>query len=566
LSRFRVLFAWTLVHLVAANALALGEASSTAPSTAELDEARRHFELGIAHFDREEWQAALVEFLQSRKLAVTKANTKNAAICLRKVGRFDEALAMFQSLVRDFPDLPPADRELADREIAELQASVGAVEVRDAPPGAHVTIDGVERGATPLEAPVRLSAGAHLVRITSDGFLPYETRVDVVGRGIAIVSAKLVAVTQAGRVRVSERSRKPCELFVDGAVVGKTPWEGALAPGPHSVWLVCDGSHGTSPAVVTARLERVTTLELTALPLRATLEVEAEPPSAEIFVDGARVGRGTFKGRLPEGEHPVIVSLGGYETFERTLTLESESREVVRASLEPLARGKAGVALELGVGMPITLLWGGSIASTCTANCSSPFRPGVEGILHASYRLPSGVGFGAQVGYARLRAAFENRKDTFWPVGRARSTVAVDDELRISGLLVGAEAEYSTGARFRLKARLAVGALLGAVTDHRTGTFTDSMGDHPMDATATPSARYLYVGPELRAGHAIGDRFEVNFGTKLLLLAALSAPTWDVKHTVRVGNEVGTFPKPDFTLTGGVVMALVPEVALAYAF
>src|SRR6185436_8171013 len=102
----------------------------------------------------------------------------------------------------------------------------------------------------------------------------------------------------------------------------------------------------------------------------------------------------------PEGDHRVVVSLGGYETLERKLTLRNESREVVRASLEPLARGKAGVALELGVGMPVTLSWGGDLASTCTGDCSSPFRPGIEGIFHASYRLPSGVGFGAQAGYA----------------------------------------------------------------------------------------------------------------------------------------------------------------------
>jgi MYXO-CTERM domain-containing protein len=83
--------------------------------------------------DREEWQAALVEFLKSRELFPSKGNTKNAALCLRKVGRFDESLDLFETLIRDFEDLSPTDRALADREIGELRASVGTVEIRQAP-------------------------------------------------------------------------------------------------------------------------------------------------------------------------------------------------------------------------------------------------------------------------------------------------------------------------------------------------------------------------------------------------------------------------------------------------
>src|SRR3569623_2298163 len=50
-------------------------------------DAKSHFDAGISHFDRQEWAAALVEFLKSRELYPTRGNTKDAAICLRKVGR-----------------------------------------------------------------------------------------------------------------------------------------------------------------------------------------------------------------------------------------------------------------------------------------------------------------------------------------------------------------------------------------------------------------------------------------------------------------------------------------------
>ena len=186
----RFLEACVLGSLVACPAIAIAE-GEPADSAAEgpLAEARRHFELGVIHFDRREWQAALVEFLRSRELVATRANTKNAAICLRKMGRFDESLDLYEALVRDFPDLADTDRELARREIAELSASVGTLEIRGAPPGARVSVDGAERGATPLAVPLRLSAGTHTVRVEKPGWLPWETRVDLVGREAKVVRA-----------------------------------------------------------------------------------------------------------------------------------------------------------------------------------------------------------------------------------------------------------------------------------------------------------------------------------------------------------------------------------------
>lgn len=121
----------------------LAGAQPTAPLDASHREnALAHFKAGLDHFDRQEWSAALAEFLRSRELYPTRAATKNAAVCLRKEGRFDEALDLYEALLRDFPDLPQPDRDFATSEIRELQASIGAVGLRGAEPGASVVIDG----------------------------------------------------------------------------------------------------------------------------------------------------------------------------------------------------------------------------------------------------------------------------------------------------------------------------------------------------------------------------------------------------------------------------------------
>src|SRR5450432_1080494 len=129
----------------------------TTPPTPEdrREQARVLFESGLAHFDRGESSAALADFLRSRDLFPTRSATKNAAVCLRKEGRFDEALDMLEDLLRSFANLPAKDRAFAESEIETLRGSVGALDLAGAEPGAAIVVDGRARGTYPPTAPLR---------------------------------------------------------------------------------------------------------------------------------------------------------------------------------------------------------------------------------------------------------------------------------------------------------------------------------------------------------------------------------------------------------------------------
>jgi hypothetical protein len=197
-------------------------------------EARAHFELGVSHFDHGEWESALEEFTRSRELIPTRRNTKNVAVCLRKVGRLDEALEMFERLLQDFPDLPPGERALVAREIDDLERSVGAIEIVDAPAEAAVSIDGTERGKTPLPRPLRLSAGVHALGLTKPGWLPFEVSVEVMAGRAAQVRAPMTPLLRetAAAVDTSDRpeqaSALPLALEVRGGPSIGAVWGGAL--------------------------------------------------------------------------------------------------------------------------------------------------------------------------------------------------------------------------------------------------------------------------------------------------------------------------------------------------
>ena len=537
-----------------------------AATDAQQEEARSHFALGLSHFDREEWAAALVEFLKSRELFPSKGNTKNAAICLRKVGRFDESLDMFEKLLHDFSDLSPTDRTLAQTEIADLQSSVGTIELRGAPAGATISIDGIDRGKAPLKGAMRLSAGTHNIRVTEEGALPFEARVDLTGKQSAIVNVRMAALTQAGTLHVVEHAGGTFEVVVDGAVVGKTPWEGALAPGDHVIFLRGDSDIGTPPIHAVVRVNEVVNLDLPTEHLGPEINIKPQPAAADVSIDGVDVGRGPWKGRLRKGPHQAVIKLDGYTPYTLTFNI-GETVSDLDVHLEPVVVGaRPHVSLELDASAALGALWGGGLVSKCTGSCSESVPIGFDGLFHGTYNFSSGLGLGIHAGYLLLSRSLDGRPDTVTSLGRPPSAGAVKDSVRLGGFAVGADAQFRLGSDWPLTLRLGVGALIASIKDSRSGTFTDSQSTaYDVDIAQSGGATYLYVAPEIRFGRRFGEHFELNVGTQLLVLAGLKTPSWDATQTVSSGSDgIGTFPSE--SLSGGVMLAVTPGIGARYEF
>jgi hypothetical protein len=563
----------------------LPPAPSTPPATTALDqfrkdEARKHFDLGLAHLDRGEWSAALAEFLRSRELFPTRAATKNEAFCLRKEARFDEALDTYETLLKDFPDLPAGDRTFVDKEIGELRASIGSLTVRGGEAGAAVIIDGRERGSLPLAAPLRVSAGSHAVRVYKEGFLPYEGRFEVAGGQRAVIDAKLGALTQGGRLRVTEQGGRALDVVVDSVVLGKAPWEGTLAVGEHTVVLRGDGNLGTQPASAPVHLNQLTPLTLVAEELEATARIEPTPANAFVAVDGVSLGRGVWDGKLRAGGHKVEVGAEGFLTVTRDLRLAKGQREVIAAPLErdpssPLwgAQHPSRFVIEGGLAGALAVPYGGDVAGACTGSCSTSLPVGVRAVLRGAYQLGFGLGFGIDVGYLYVATSTTGRATSIQPRGLPSANGTTDDALRLSGLTLGASALFRRGETWPFTLRLGAGVLLGTAADHRTGAFTTTSGEaYGVDVREAPSAQYFYVAPEVRIGKKLGDHFELNVGAEVMIMTALSQPKWTDQHPVPLspspltnqGDGVGTFGSQ--SIVGSLVVAVLPGIAARYEF
>ena len=567
-------------------------ASSSSAGRASIDarreEALTHFELGVAHLDRSEWSAALAEFLQAREIYPTRSATKNAAICLRKENRFDEALDMFEALEGEYPDLSPADRSLAETEITSLKRSVGSLQIQASEPDAAVVVDGRSRGVSPLSTPLRVSAGSHVVRVYKEGFVPFEQHVDLAGEQSVTLGATLVALTRAGRMRVSEQAGKVLDVVVDNVVVGKTPWEGSVTPGPHAVFLRGEGNVGTQPASAPVALDQVTPITLMADALEASARIDPTPGGALVAVDGVAVGRGVWDGRLHAGSHRIEVTAEGFLAARRDVQLVKGDRQDLAIVLErdPTsalwgARSKPHFLVELQGAFVVAPLLGGDLEASCTGSCSAPLPLGASGMLGVAYQLPQGLGFGIQGGYLAFKQNVSDHPGAITGTGLipgANDLGTLKDTLSFAGLLVGGTFFYHFGDAWPVTLRLGVGAYLPSVNDSRTGDFATTVSKDPPPNTAYSVAYsqshfspYLYAAPEVRFGRRLGDHFELNVGVQLLVLAALARPQWLDGDTQVLagppghqGDGLGGFGTE--SLSGSVVLILAPGIGARYEF
>jgi PEGA domain len=552
-----------------------GEGDAAPPSDASKAEARVHFEKGLALLGEEAWAAALAEFLLSRSLYPGRAATTNAAIALRKLQRFDESLDMYERLLRDFTNLPPADRADAQKAIAELRGLVGTIEIAGAEPGAAIVIGGQNRGEYPPVTPIRVSAGTHLVRILKEGFEPFEARTDVAGGQTAHIDAKLRVLKATGRLRVKEINGASVDVIVDNVPVGsKTPWEGAVGVGDHTVMLRGEGKIGSAPAAAPVKAQEVTSLTLVAEELDASMRVDPTPVAATVKIDSVSVGRGTWVGRLKSGSHQVEVSAGGFITSSRTVKIDRGGRESVRIALDvdPAAeiwRKPPRFTFDAAVDAALVPSLGGDIASSCASGCQSSIAAGAMGMFHGGYELGSGIGFGLTLGYLVLVQDTTGRSGSVTPTGLTALSGKADDKLRLSAFVGGATVSYHLGEKVPALLRFGAGMMGGQLRDERTGTFTSrakaSFSTYPVADFS--GAAYLYLNPEARLGTRIGSHFELGAGLQALMMIGLAQPHWHDKSTANVvSTPDGVASYPAESQMGKFFVVIAPGVDARYDF
>jgi hypothetical protein len=507
--------------------------------------AKDRFLRGLELVQNDHWDAALAEFLASRALFPTRAALKNAAVCLRQLGRFAESLDMYRELVGRFADsIPPDERATIDEAMAQLALLVGEVTVTTRPDGAVVIVDGIERGQTPGMPPLTVNAGTHTIRVYREGFVPLEVQVHVAGKERKSLSLQLRPIARAGRLVVTEVAGERMKVVVDGAVVGSTPWTGVLEEGAHTVFLRGDEDHGTMPSRATVTVGQTTTLTLRAVKLDTELAVEPVPSNARVDIDGIPVGQGYWLGRLTSGRHTVEVSAEGFLASRRDVALAPSAREVMRIALDrdmTDPRWKEAFRTYPYVGAWVGGGWapgfGGSSDSACSrSGCSKRLGPiGIVAGIRGGLQLAPEFGVELAIGYLRLSQS-STRKHQTASADFALQSSDYEDTIRLSGPLAALSGTYRPSETWPGRFRLWLGAMRGAAAFTNAGTFRGTAVNpaNPADTAAfsvpvsvpESDARIWvpFVGPEARASFRVSPAVELDAGLAFWVMFAPATP------------------------------------------
>ena len=275
------------------------------------DDARAHYERGVALFDEARFDAALAEFEAAYALSGRASLLFNIGQIHGRLGHAVESADALSRYLAEAREIGDERRAQVEAEIATQRARIGTVRVevrsRGAPlAGAVISLDDVERGAHPLAEPLQASAGEHVLTVVADGHAPGRQRFRLAGLETRVIEVDLVPTAgpeTAGAVAAPPHEDTFPVLTVTGGVIagaGLVTWAVAGTVTLLEAQGLTSGPDACSPSCPDDRLGTLDVTRVVAdvglgvlgvgavlLVVGAVLELGGEEAS-----DRARLGRG----------------------------------------------------------------------------------------------------------------------------------------------------------------------------------------------------------------------------------------------------------------------------------
>ena len=212
-----------------------------------------------------------------------------------------------------------------------LQTSWGALKLLSIPEGAHVSIDGVDSGVTPVTIPA--ASGVRRVQLTAPGWKNWESSVVLKAGETLSIGPVTLGEPDAHLILRSEPSG--ADATVGGTHLGRTPAEIDLPAGiAHEVVLSAPGYKNWTQAVF-AQAGRKLSVSARLEPILVRVAIQGSPADAEVFVDGVSRGKAPQSLELPASEHRVEVRKAGFQTFKTTVSPAASLDRIVQYHLVP---------------------------------------------------------------------------------------------------------------------------------------------------------------------------------------------------------------------------------------
>jgi PEGA domain-containing protein len=198
-----------------------------------MEDAKRHFQQGVALYNEGNFNSALVEFQAAYKSYPTPGVLYNIGLTQKSLFRYGEAIESLNKYMAEDPKLTPERKNEVQQLIADMKLLLADVTIYVVPDGATVMLDGRTVGTAPLK-PLGIAAGNHVIEATADGFKAARKEVVVVAQQPLAVELKLAAIPKSGKVHITA-SQPLSHVRIDGRDMGVAPVDTELAIGGHQL-------------------------------------------------------------------------------------------------------------------------------------------------------------------------------------------------------------------------------------------------------------------------------------------------------------------------------------------
>lgn len=268
-------------------------------------EARAAYESGRLLYKDGDNAGALAKFNRAYELSSDVRLLWNMAACEKALRHYARATTLIARYLKDGAGKLSAENVASAVETQKaLRAFYSIVSLPDAPAGARVSVDGALVGTVPLSEPLALDLGPRVLRVESEGFAPFESKISVPGSTDLSVKVALTPAKGATSRLVVDTSEGDT-VIVDGKPVSEGRWEGPLAPGQHTVKVTREGRQSFE-SVVQLAAGQTNTVSVALAPDKSGSSIWPWIAGGALIVGGAVVGGYfLFKPKNEAGEPPV---------------------------------------------------------------------------------------------------------------------------------------------------------------------------------------------------------------------------------------------------------------------
>jgi hypothetical protein len=210
-------------------------------------------------------------------------------------------------------------------------------------PDAEIYIDGNKHPDNTPSVINNVIEGVHVIEVRKQPGPPWRQTVTVTANQQSKVRAEIAALLNGGVgvVRVLSDARN-ATVMLDGIEMGPAPYDlKDVKAGDHIIQVRAPGFQtGERIVTVVAGRSEIVKFDLNPEAVGDTgfLKVVSTVPEADVFIDGAAVGKVPQEAKLAAGVHPVVVRLAGYKELQQSVRIEPGQTVTVQADLKAVGR------------------------------------------------------------------------------------------------------------------------------------------------------------------------------------------------------------------------------------